>query len=356
MRPPVDSRMKLEAPKTIRAVANAFLTYRDDLGIDSVIDAFDWADVSPQQVYYAVLGRLPEGREVALPRPGFYARELFHTALHSDEFQQQIVRLMLDAFPDKRRLIFIHVPKCAGVDLTIRLSARYACLHEGLIEPAWTGRPDLFRFLHEFAKAANNADRIFFGGHTPLPWVLEQGFQRFGDEIFTVVREPTARALSVVNYVIEILRNRHDPMRPDRLDWLERLGYPRTAEWTARESLPEVARRILRDPGLLVPNTLCALLGCGDAESALEALARSDIEITDVVRYDAWARARWGFEASPRLNPSTPILRPDDLTAQDREALQPVMDEDLRLYRLIREEMDATGALSVRGVAVAQRA
>jgi hypothetical protein len=348
--------MKLEAPRTIRAVANAFLAYRDDLGIDSVIDVFDWADVSPQQVYYAVLGRLPEGREVAVPAPGFYARELFHIALHSEEFQQQIVRLTLEAFRDKRRLIFIHIPKCAGVDLTLRLAERYAHLHEGLTERTWTDRSGLFQFLHAFAKAANNSDAVFFGGHVTLPGVLERGLLRFGDEVFTIVRDPTLRALSSVNYVIEILRNRHDPMRPDRLDWLERLGYPRTAEWIARESLPDVARRILRDPALLVPNTLCSLLGDGDAESALDALACSNIEITEVVRYDAWARARWGFQASPRLNPSTPILRPDDLTAQDREALQSLTSEDQTLYRLIRDEMDAKGALSVRGVAVARRA
>ena len=348
--------MKLEAPRTIRALANAFLHYRDDLGIDSVIDVFDWTGVAPHQVYYAALSRLPENREVAVPTPDFYARELVHTALHSAEFQEQIVRLMLDAFQDRRRLIFIHIPKCAGVDLAARLSARYAHLHQGLTEPAWAGKPELFRFLHKYAKAANSSQAVFFSGHITLPWVLEKGFHRFGDEIFTVVREPTARALSTVNYVIEILRSQYEPLRPDRLDWLERLGYPRTAEWTPREDLKEVARRILRDPGLVIPNTLCTLLGGGDAERALDALASSDIEITDVACYDDWARARWGFEASPRLNPSTPILRQEDLTAQDRESLQSITDQDQRLYRLIREEMDATGALSVRGVAVARRA
>jgi hypothetical protein len=36
--------------------------------------------------------------------------------------------------------------------------------------------------------------------------------------------------------------------------------------------------------------------------------------------------------------------------------LQSITDQDQRLYRMIREEMDATGALAVRGVAVARRA
>jgi hypothetical protein len=246
--------MKLEAPRTIRALADAFLHYRDDLGIDSVIDVFDWDGVAPHQVYYAVLSRLPEDREVAVPAPDFHARELFHIALHSAEFQEQIVRLMLDAFPDRRRLIFIHIPKCAGVDLAARLSARYAHLHQGLTEPAWADKPELFRFLHAYAKAANNSQAVFFSGHITLPWVLEKGFHRFGDEIFTVVREPTTRALSTVNYVIEVLRSQYEPLRPDRLDWLERLGYPRTAEWTPLEDLQEVARRI---PGSSYP-TRCA--------------------------------------------------------------------------------------------------
>jgi hypothetical protein len=49
-------------------------------------------------------------------------------------------------------------------------------------------------------------------------------------------------------------------------------------------------------------------------------------------------------------------VRREDLTADDREVLQAITSEDQRLYRLIRKELDATGALSVSGVAVAQRA
>ena len=48
--------------------------------------------------------------------------------------QPRIVEMILNAHPEKRRLIFVHIPKCAGTDLTANLGTRYPTVHQTLAD------------------------------------------------------------------------------------------------------------------------------------------------------------------------------------------------------------------------------
>ena len=52
----------------------------------------------------------------------------------SAAFQQEVLTLLLNAFPEKRRLLFVHIPKCAGSDLSHHLMTRYPSIDQRLME------------------------------------------------------------------------------------------------------------------------------------------------------------------------------------------------------------------------------
>lgn len=345
--------MKSPAPKTIRGLMNAFEAYRSDAELASLTENVEWDGVPPSQVYYSVLNRIPETGEAATPRPDYSAQRLFEAALDSLEFQEGVVPLVLNAYPEKRRLIFIHILKCAGTDLIAHLSAKYPHVYRALSEPEWTSKAHLFAHLGDLTRAAAHSSEIFMSGHVDLTSVLESGLYRFGDEIFTIVREPIERVLSMVNYVVSILGDMSDPLRPDRLTWLNMLGAQDFPHEPSPGFLREIARAVLKNRQILVPNVLCRSLGYGDAVSALDAIVRSDIEITDAKRYEAWLAARWGVQNSERLNASPPVLKVEDLTDEELDYLRLTYKEDVAIYELIDRKLAEAGAPSIRGLALA---
>jgi hypothetical protein len=52
--------------------------------------------------------------------------------------QARVVEMILNAHPEKQRLIFVHIPKCAGTDLTANLGTRYPVVHQTLADSNWT--------------------------------------------------------------------------------------------------------------------------------------------------------------------------------------------------------------------------
>lgn len=331
-----------------------FMTYQPEAGLASMLDRMDWDGVLPSQAYNAVLNRIPESGEAAAPQPGYSAGEIFADALESDEFQGSLVHLLFDAYPEKRRLIFVHVMKCAGTDLIAHLSHRYPHIYNSCTEPRWVGKPELYEFLRNFSLSAVGAHEICWSGHVNLPSILEARLYRFGDDMFTVVREPVDRILSMVNYAVGIMADCRFPLRPDRLEWFRALDRePFTRPPSPSEAL-DLARQVLRNEQVVEPNVLCRALGRGDVLSALDAMVRSNIEVTDTRRYERWLRTRWGVQASRRLNASEAVISREDLSSQDLEYLTEKSWEDWQLYDLIDRRLAETGEASLRGLDLAE--
>jgi hypothetical protein len=283
--------------------------YEESVGLGALLDKIDWTGVTPLQIYYGILGRIPELANLAVPAADYSPRRHAEAALLSDEFQRDILKRVLEAFPEKRRLLFVHVPKCAGTDLIKHLNSRYPSLSQYLTESEWTPKSALFSHLRNFVININSAESVFVSGHIPLQWYLDHALYRYGDRLFAVVRHPHEMVISQVNYVFKRFFEAPRCHHPDTRGWADALGIQTFDTRMAPDDLRHLAFRILRSPQIVNARNLCSYLGSGTAESAFDLMARCYIEVTEVSRYNAWLRAEWAIEADTRANQSRPVLK-----------------------------------------------
>ncbi len=264
------------------------------------------------------------------------------------EFRKDMITRVLHAYPDKRRLFFIHIPKCAGTDLATHLKERMPYL--AITDVEWQHwAPDLLDRLREISQQLKNADRIATIGHFTLETHLSRELIRYGDECFAIVRDPVEIAVSNVNFLLTTQLSDVAERLPDIGDWLERQNLHKRPQDLDAVELKALALRYLRDPTITPLSVLCGFLGRGTADSALELCACADIELTTISRYDGWLRQRWGVVTESRANVSTKFLRPEDLSADDVEYLHSMTTDDRRFYERIERRLSEQGRLSIRG-------
>lgn len=314
-------------------------------GLGPVLDRIRWQGETPRRIYGAVLGRLPESATLALPGEGYDARTHAEEALRSPEFQEGVLHRTLEAFPELQRLIFVHIPRCAGTDLVENLAARHPALPTDLARPERTGAYALLAALGAFARAAPLARSVLVSGHLALSWFVAHGLCRYTDAVFATVRHPYDIALSQVNYVLQ--RFAEDPALADadtRL-WAAALG---TTD-PAGADPGVMAAHILAEPAIVPPDPLCTHLGDGTEESALDLVARCGVELVEVTQYAAWLRARWGIESTTRRRQAAVVLRAADLDPAARGRLAACCTEDLRFYDRILAAITRRGGAVVCG-------
>jgi hypothetical protein len=277
--------------------------------------------------------------------PAVEARRLFE----SNDFRRNLLRRVIEAFPEKPRILFVHLPKCAGSDFEAAMRPLNASLYEtlGIVGALPVG--ELAGTLKNFMNRIDTSDAIFVGGHVPLPWYIDTQIYRFTDRLITIVRHPHDIAVSMANYVVMAMRG--DPLftRGDVRHWARAAGLESfDPEWST-EALRQLARRLVTTPGILPVNGMCSLLGNGTATAALHNLARVDIEITDMSRYSDWLRSVWGIERQYRANAAPPWVTLADLAPPERARIESACMEDMRLYQQITAKLDAGSRLSVTG-------
>lgn len=343
----------LAAPRTPREMLTAFASYDERRGIDAFLTQFDFTGVTPHQVYYSVLGRLPESAQAARMPSGYDARRHMHDAIASPEFQRNFIGTVLHSFPEKQRVFFVHVPKCAGSDLATHLMERHpdGCLEQKILRPAYMAGSQARQQLQRLMSKLPERNEIVVMGHFALDGFLSRGLMRFGDVSFSVVREPISMALSVVNYALTLIELEPQDRPLVALGFIKAInlrmdthGLPADAE-----SRKRLALQLLRDPKVLPANNLCNFLGRGDAASAIELCATANIELTTVSRYEAWLQQRWGVGKSAHANESRKHLRFADLGADDLAYLHERTQEDRRFYDLVDGRLAATGQTSLFG-------
>ena len=254
-------RQIVPAPVNARQMVLAFAMYNAERGLSSLTDRIDYTGVTRRQIYFNTFGR-PPGAAVAADGPDFNARAAAAQALNGEEFQLRLREIVLNAFPEKRRLIFVHIPKCAGTDMQTTLQRQYPCLTEHLCQSATTSRPKLFEHLQQFAVGIGLADSIAVCGHQSLRWYLDRGLVRFEDEVFTFVRHPRDLLYSYVSF---ILTRAAESVGSDRLDvtrWLSEIGLETLEPNPSPAYLADIGRQLLRTRK---PNIICNYLGTGTA-------------------------------------------------------------------------------------------
>jgi hypothetical protein len=120
----------LPPPSDPRGLFEALALLDDTSSVQDLVPRFNFDGLKAKHVHFAVFGHSVAERTDDNPVPRSYsARRDMNNLLMSDDFQKNIIALFLRAFPEKRRLIFIHVPKCAGTDLSAHLMERLPFLH-----------------------------------------------------------------------------------------------------------------------------------------------------------------------------------------------------------------------------------
>jgi hypothetical protein len=339
----------LAAPKNPREVLELLARIDDTGDLDALFDKVDWSEITRGQFYQIVFGRLPETASLAVPPKDWSPRPHATAAVSSPEFQIGIRERILAAFPEKRRLIFIHIPKCAGTDLYEGVAARFPRVYEDLSNSEWISGGKFFLYLRNLVVRLRESDSIFIHGHVPLSWYINRNLYRFGDRIFTVVRNPIDIMLSQVNYVFKrFFEAPSVAFKPDVKRWSGFLGLESFDRNAPTETLVQLGLRMLRDQRIVPPNYLCTYLGKRTAESALEAVGRTDIEITDVERYCDWLGENWGLQTT-YANKSRRILSTEHLDEADVDYLASISHEDTVLYERILAALERSGANSIRG-------
>lgn len=340
------------APISPRDTFELFRFYRPDVGLRRLLEDAGITDMSPRQIYHAVHDRAPDTMEAALPSAGYDAVSRFIAALSSREFQVLLAGRLLDAFPEKRRLFFVHIPKTAGVDLAARLIGRYASFNTNLLNPELTPKPEmLFLAIKHVVLEMAVSDTIFISGHTELAKYQFWGGNgiRYQDAVFTVVREPLEQIISQVNYVIGRMFSDQQPIRPDTAGWRREFGVtPANMEEMSEKVLP-LARRILRNQGVVVPNVICRYLGGGSYETAVTRTVGHDLEVVELKQLDAWSEQRWGAIQKQRLNVSRKYISRQDLSPDDLAHARSIVEEDQRYYADVVAALERSGGLSIKG-------
>ncbi len=338
-------KFKVPAPVNARQMIQAFAMYDDAKGLGSVVSRFDMHGVTRRQICFNTYGRAP-GASVAADGPDFNPRAATTQALQSPEFQSRLREIVLGAFPEKKRLIFVHIPKCAGSDLQNTLVRQYPSLHEHLVQHEITSRPALFEHLRQFATGIALSDSIAVCGHQTLKWYLDRALIRFEDDVFTAVRHPHDILYSYVSFILTRAVDHIGRERRDVSNWLGSIGLKAIDPNPTPDYLAEIGRQLLR---ARKPNLICSFLGTGTASSALAALRQSDIEITDVTRYSEWRKRKFGFEPARRVNSSKPLFTREIATKADRDLVEEMTGEDMILYTAIQDKLRAQDGLSIRG-------
>ncbi len=338
-------------PHTPRTLFELFATYDERQGLDSVLAASDLADLAPRDIYACALGRRPESLKAATRPPAYNPRNHLHATLNSPEFQGKAMLLLLNAYPEKRRLLFVHVPKCAGTDLRVSLTDRYPSLDVGLGDPEWTKPERLFAAIRNMVVAVRSADTILIHGHVRLLSAVEQELVRPYDQVITVIRDPQEIVVSNINYVItRILQDQKlGAFAPDTVRWLRQLGVERLPPDMPAAAAMQTCKALLRNRAVTPRNSICHWLGNGDLRSFLNRVVINDVEITDTSHYSAWLQQRWGIQRIARANQSMQFVTRAMLDADDLDHVASVTEEDRKVYAMISEQIERRGRTSIHG-------
>ena len=342
--------MHVPAPKTSRELFRLFLLYNKETGVSGLAKRINFTDVEASQMYFSILQRPPGSRSlVRCEDEGYDPSQHFCEALWSDEFQIRILRLILNSFPEKRRLIHIHIPKSAGSHFFAKMAPLYPCINQMIQVPSLTSKPELMEILAGFASIVEFYDFLMVHGHFSLNYVVQEIGVRFGDEIFTVVRDPVSSAISMANYVVTRLMADPSGSYADTRQWLDLLGMETFPEGCSSDNVKAVALAARHDDRIAHLNPICHHLGDGTSESAINNIVINNVEITDTCRYDRWLEGRWGISTGSRINQSLPILDHNDVTPRLSERLSYLCSEDIKVFEAVKSRLDARDAPSIKG-------
>jgi hypothetical protein len=281
--------------------------------------------------------------------------------LLSQEFRTPFVRRVLDAFSEKRRVMHVRIPSCAGRHVLELMDGagplipldvgtkRYANPDSlGPLFGRLFGNINTARGISVSLPALSpfvDPPGVSVAGADPLHWVCESPPYRATDLLFTLLRPPVALALSQVNGSLTALRDQQETPALARIR--AQFGpLPRASDASAWKAL---ARTLLSD--FLPANPICTALGDGTAAGAIAACGRVPIELVSLEndRYKDWARPAINAQVHDPIGVSEPFLTQPELTPQDHLAISSRMGEDIVFFDRFAKLLEKSGLPFVRG-------
>jgi hypothetical protein len=347
--PPRDEPLMLPVPREPRGIFQLMAHLDERAGLYNLLTRLPYTTESASEVWYSAFGEMPSHRVEANFSGSYSPRDDLYHYLTSTRFQNRITQLFLRSFAEKRRIIFVHVPKCAGTDVTALLRSRYPALDKGLTDPYWTSKEQLFRRLSRLALYLPLCDAIFVSGHVRLADYADLQLIRPQDRIFTIVRDPIEIAVSQANYVVTRIASDSEAgsAGPDTREWLRMFGTELPPRGLSEELARTLVKKVLYHPEIVTKDLICHWLGQSDAKSALDLLIANNVEVSDTGHYNDWLVQEWGIRSATRMNRSRPFLSLDQLTQSDQDYLRNLLKEDLRLYAALQSAFGASTKMSL---------
>jgi hypothetical protein len=355
--PRPEQLMRLPCPINPRQLLEIFALYDGSRELYDLLTRVDFPKHNARDAYYCVFGRYPDG-SAPLSKEDASIPDFVNRMLLSEEFQQNIISIFLNAYQEKRRLLFVHIPKCAGSDLSNHLVTKYPSIGQMHGATAWTSWKELFACLRDIVLRTKFSNSIFVRGHLNLAYYLSSKLVRPGDEIFTVIRDPHEIAISHINYILTrfSVDFKRQSTGPDTGQWLSQLGLPNIPDTSSSEANRALAQRILYNPQIVPSNPLCHWLGGGTAETVLARMAVHGVEISDTTRYSAWLNRKWELVGNTRQNASRAFISPQSLDQGDVDYIRGQFAEDIKLYHVVHEHLTRYGLDSVRANEISREA
>jgi hypothetical protein len=316
--------------------------------------SIDFAGADPLTMTFTVLGRWPTHEEAAAFRSPYPAWQHMHALLRSDEFRALLPRRTCEAFPERKRILFVRMPRSAGAHVIATLDGKHPMLPLDLAHGRYRDPTLLAQTLgHVFARM-NNSNALAMvqdsmaafvdepqnqlTGPDPLAWHAGPPPCRSGDVLFAIIRDPAERAMSQVNATLRALRGGQDvaPALIARLG--DRLEQDRAAMSPAKWR--DIGRVLLA--ARLARNPVCHALGDGTAEGALRACARAPVTLVPPSGYRIWGRSTLDTIPPDPAPPEPALLRAEDLTQPDRDHIAAATQEDRLVFDRLMARLKLT--------------
>src|SRR5579862_637791 len=166
--------MLYASPKTFRETIALFSKYDESAGMASIVSSVDWRGATPHSLYNSVLRRLPDSKMAAVGRRPYVPADHFVDLVASLEFRQNIIRNILEEFSEKKRIVYVHIPKCGGSDVNFHMFKRHPSLTHDLQNKNIVSDNKLFSAIRNFYGDLILGDNIYVTGHAPLSWYISR--------------------------------------------------------------------------------------------------------------------------------------------------------------------------------------
>ena len=332
-------------PVRPRELLELFVAMGGAASMKSLMLSADFREADSRNLTYTALSRWPTAQEHAAQSDPYEFGPHLRALILGQEFRESLFRRICDAYPERQRLFYVRIPRCAGQQFLSTTAPMHPLFNDHLAAWRRGDGQDFVVALATYLARFNTTKTIMASLQSqhpaiatqpppsqpgaPFPWCLNPPPYRAGDRLFAILREPRSLILSLVNAQVEHLT--HDATKD------------------AAKYLKQHARGLL----LALPhrNPLCTALGDGTAESALALCRLTDIELADLSRYPTWIRYTWDTDAEPPATTSTPVLTLEDLDADDARFLDGIIAEDLVFYQHVSTALARLGEFQtfVRG-------